>query len=403
MMKRMICLLLAVLWLGSMAALAEDGAESLAAQLYARGMEDLKAGDASGAAVNFEYAAREGHFMAAYRLAILYEEGKGVERDEASAEDWLHYAEQLRYGEAAEVAEGPEAEGEGVRTPGSRLPYILGGVGVIALGLFVFIGMLSGHQRREVVVTPVGLPIPMPLIPLALGIVAGVVLFQTTPQAGYVLGGVRYRLSGDSAAAVGFAKDAEAPVVLELPAEVDGLPLTSVGGFGGSDIRVLELPGSVVTIARGAFRDCASLEMVWRSGNREDGIRVEREAFRGCAALQSLAGLEPITLLQDDAFRDCAALETVTITGGSRNSVDIGKEAFRGCAALREAILPCVEKVGERAFADCPSLERLETEVIHGELYGNTFEGSENVVVYTNSSWTQSAVRKAGAETAPGH
>jgi hypothetical protein len=101
------------------------------------------------------------------------------------------------------------------------------------------------------------------------------------------------------------------------------------------------------------------------------------------------------------AFQNCAALETVVGTGGSDHSVEIKKEAFRGCSALRKAYLPCVNSLGERALAECPSLERLEAEIIHGNMYKNTFEGSGKVVVCTDSDWTVAQAHKAGVETAP--
>lgn len=293
------------------------------------------------------------------------------------------------------------AEATGTRVPGSRLPNVLIGLGLIALGVFLFIGMLAGRQKREVVVTPTGLPIPIPLIPLLFLGAAGIFLITTGPQDTYVLDGVRYALRADSASALGPAKDAQVPKLLTLPDTVDGVPLTSVGGFGGSGVVELRLPGSVKEIRKDAFRDCASLEWVRRAGLDETPVSIGNGAFRDCPALTGFAGMNRICELGAGAFQNCAALEKVVVTGGSDQSAEIKNEAFRGCSALREVHLPCVSRLGERAFADCPGLERLEAEIINGDMYKNTFEGSGKVVVYTDSGWTVAQAHKAGVETAP--
>ena len=293
------------------------------------------------------------------------------------------------------------AEAAGTRVPGSRLPNVLIGLGLIALGVFIFIGMLAGQQKREVVVTPTGLPIPMPLIPLLFLGAAGIFLITTRPPDTYVLDGVRYALREDSASALGLAKDAQAPELLTLPGTVDGLPLTSVGGFGGSGVVEVRLPGSVKEIGKDAFKGCASLEWVQRNGLDEMPVCIGDGAFRDCPALTGLAGMNRIYELGVGAFQNCAAMKEVVVTGGKDHSVEVKNEAFRGCSALREVHLPCVSRLGECAFADCPSLERLEAEIINGDMYKNTFEGSGKVVVCTDSDWTVAQAHKAGVETAP--
>ena len=290
----------------------------------------------------------------------------------------------------------PALAEEGVRVAGSRLPFVLGGIAVIAFGVFLFIGMLSGHQRREVVVTPTGLPIPMPLIPLGLAVAVGIYLITFTPPDNYVLNGVRYKLSEDGAAAVGFEKGAEVPEVLELPYRVDGQLLKKVGGFAGTGIREVNLPSEVKTIGEGAFKDCASLETVRLAGSLKNPIDVGRRAFQHCASLKTLEGFEHMDEIGMSAFDGCAALELEQLLGGNNHSVTIKAYAFRGCAALRSLTLPCLSEIGNGAFADCPNLERLEMEVAH-ELSTKAFEGSPKVVVYSNESTVYKA-RKAGVE-----
>ncbi len=251
---------------------------------------------------------------------------------------------------------------EGVRVAGSKLPYILGGIGAIAVGLLLTIGMASGQDGRTVVVTPTGLPIPAPLFPLLIGVVIGIGLFTATPKDSYTLGGIRYKLGKEEAAAVGFAKDAEVPEVLTLPAEVEGVPLTSVSGFGGTDIRELVLPRSLKNIHAKAFKDCASLTTV-RVGDgnlpEKASLSVGDEAFSGCAALEDLSLPRSTGSVGNRAFMGCACLTRASFPG----AWSVGDRAFSGCEALGEATLSAnIRKIGLEAFVGCGALKSVRLE-----------------------------------------
>ena len=253
---------------------------------------------------------------------------------------------------------------EGVRTAGAKLPYIIGGVAAIAIGVLITVAMVASKEGRALFITPTGLPIPMPLFPVLIGLAIGLTLINTKPQDSYTLNGVRYKLDEKAAYAAGPAKDAEVPEVLKLPEAVDGLPLTGVGGFEGSaGLREVVLPLSVTGIGVKAFKDCPVLETVRFEGGTGPGddmrwswLRIGDEAFSGCVALKNL--LFPNTQsIGDRAFMACASLTGVEMPGVY---FGVGKQAFSGCEALQSVTLSGdIQKIGEEAFAGCMALEAL--------------------------------------------
>ena len=313
----------------------------------------------------------------------------------------------LAYGAIRWLGASALAE-EGVRVTGSKLPYILGGIGAIALGVVLMLGMIASKDGRTVVVTPTGLPIPMPLFPLAIGIIVGLVLFNLKPSDSYTLNGIRYSLNEQNAVALGFAKGAEVPDVLELPAEVEGLPVTGVGGFAGTRIRELVLPAGTIYdrafrgctelisvtfrqakmhIGIRAFDGCTSLETVRFPEAEEGGGQIENQAFRGCAALTTVNLPEGKYKLGFGVFENCGALISVgfsasttvgsldtncfknctSLTGIDVNVTDaVGDSAFRNCTALNVARLGGVKTIGAHAFEGCTGLRCVEGREVDG-------------------------------------
>ena len=330
------------------------------------------------------------------------------------------------------LAAGALAE-EGVRVAGSKLPYIIVGVAAIAIGVLITVAMVASKEGRALVITPTGLPIPMPLFPVLIGVAIGLTLINTTPQDSYTLDGVRYKLDKESAYAIGFVKDAEVPEALVVPGEVEGLPVESVGGFEDSaELREVILPLSVSSIGDKAFKDCANLETVRIEGDAvpDDENRlwltIGDEAFSGCASLtnvnlpgvyvgvgkQAFSGctaLETVTLSGDireigvEAFAGCEALKALRLQGGDAdphkdyqmypsraddNKLVVGERAFQDCGALVTVEFPAgdtTKSIGERAFAGCAALD-IEVPAAHLEKY--CFEGCASLrFVATNHGW----------------
>ena len=77
------------------------------------------------------------------------------------------------------------------------------------------------------------------------------------------------------------------PEIVEVPPELDGLPVTELGPylFSGKNCRIIRIPGSVVKIGIYGFYNCRSLESLSFSSNFTD---LGSGAFTGCHHIRSL-------------------------------------------------------------------------------------------------------------------
>lgn len=149
-------------------------------------------------------------------------------------------------------------------------------------------------------------------------------------------GGFRYVASGGEAVLTGCEDGSAAQ--LELPDELDGLPVTAIAdaAFAGMDgLLGVSLPKGLESIGAGAFEDCAQLRVVSAYGPAETGSG----AFDGCTKLRTVFDMSGSGLAATDI--------------GLAESVDVlAKGMDTGMGALKTLI--CGEQ---------------------GELYGETDEG----------------------------
>lgn len=81
---------------------------------------------------------------------------------------------------------------------------------------------------------------------------------------------------------------------------------------------------------------------------------IGRWAFRGCSGLTSIMIPNSVTSIGEGAFSECSGLTSVTIGNGVKN---IGAGAFMGCNGLTSITIPnSVTSIGEYAFCDCSGL-----------------------------------------------
>ena len=112
---------------------------------------------------------------------------------------------------------------------------------------------------------------------------------------------------GDAGVAITDCEEA-AEGNLEIPAEIEGLPVTRIGF----------------------------------------------EAFYGCRSLISITIPEGVTSIGNDAFYDCNSLTSITITD---SVTSIGDTAFYRCSSLTSITIPdSVTRIGRSAFGRCRSL-----------------------------------------------
>lgn len=197
--------------------------------------------------------------------------------------------------------------------------------------------------------------------------------------------------------------------VVNIPSEINGTPVTTIGNaaFRDSSVTSVTIPASVTEIGANAFAGCTNLTSVnyagdWsnltiQSGNPavEDAVNAQLFDFaftpdntavivtnyrcKGTAAdvtipsrykgkpvtainnaafpnsaVTSVTIPDSVTSIPDAAFVNCSQLTNISIP----NSVTyIGFSAFDGCASLKSITLPSsLRTIGNSAFAGCPSL-----------------------------------------------
>lgn len=214
-------------------------------------------------------------------------------------------------------------------------------------------------------------------------------------------------LEDGSAEITGYFGDAE---VLEIPAELDGHSVTSIGerafffcknltsvtipdsvasignlSFSSCDnLTSVIIPDGVTSIGANPFLGCGQLQTIQVSPDHPilatiDGVLFEKttktlifypaaldaaeyaipegilsigeNAFSGCFGLTSVTIPDSVTSISDYAFLDCYGLTSITL---SDSVTSIGESAFFFCYNLTSVTIPdSVTFIGVNAFSNC--------------------------------------------------
>jgi hypothetical protein len=172
--------------------------------------------------------------------------------------------------------------------------------------------------------------------------------------------------------------------IVEIPGELDGLPVTHIGlDCFAMAWRVkfisITMPDTVTTIYHGAFRGCQFIRELKLSENLryignyafafltdletlalpENIVSFGMGAFRNCVKLKAVR-IPKSTLLRigNDCFYGCKSLERVDI---GDDVIDIDGWAFKACEHLDSVTLgDSVINIGDSAFYNCIRLLRLD-------------------------------------------
>ena len=195
----------------------------------------------------------------------------------------------------------------------------------------------------------------------------------------------------------------------------DGVKTIASYSFYNTGITKADLPASVMTIGKNAFRDCRHLASVtipkgvaeisqqafygcngMTKLTIEDGVKViGLEAFKGCSSLPSLTIPASVRKLDMDAFYECDGLKNLTIENGVDSicggafyycksltsvtlpsSVTYAGSLFRGCSSLTDVHLSeGLTSLASSFFSDCTSLQTITIPANITQLGGSLFKG----------------------------
>lgn len=180
--------------------------------------------------------------------------------------------------------------------------------------------------------------------------------------------------------------------VVNIPSEINGTPVTTIGNaaFRDSSVTSVTIPASVTEIGSNAFADCTNLTSVnyegdWskltiQSGNPavEDAAKDAANeqlfdfkfilnntaviviSYKGTAAdvtIPSCYKGKPVTMIDHAAFHDNSAVTSVTIPD---SVTSISDDAFGFCSQLTNISIPnSVTFIGFSAFNSCTSLKSI--------------------------------------------
>ena len=203
--------------------------------------------------------------------------------------------------------------------------------------------------------------------------------------------GIKYALYQEHAEITGHTSKFSAEE-FEIPAEIEGLPVTKIVSVSVAEDSVLDID------VNGAFYGCYTLTKV----KVPEGVReIGNYAFYGCKNLKEIELPESLMAIGDRAFAMCSTLTALQVPSGIDTIgdsafsltpwyddllyhrdliifngrlydagrrctgdvvipdyvVSIGDYAFYSCGGLRSVVIPeSVQTVGKYAFCDCPGL-----------------------------------------------
>lgn len=134
------------------------------------------------------------------------------------------------------------------------------------------------------------------------------VVFAETAQTRKTENGLTYQIRDGEVIITRYDNSAE---TLEIPAEVDGLPVTTIQSQAFlfcSMLKDVYIPDSVTSIERNAFDSCTGLLSVRLSNHLTE---IAPHTFETCTKLKSITIPEGVTTIGERAFYYCYALETI--------------------------------------------------------------------------------------------
>lgn len=207
----------------------------------------------------------------------------------------------------------------------------------------------------------------------------------------YTSGCYKYILLEDGTAEItGYVGDTKLLAKLELPSELDGHPVTSLGGYSlaaCSKLRIVTLPDSLVTMGKNPFAYCKELREIKVAPDHPafatiDGVLFHKgekklicyphsftdteytvpkgilsigdSAFLNCGSLTSITLPDTVTTIEASAFNTCYNMTSIRLSNGLTT---IGDRGLYNCLNLTYISLPdSLVTMGSNPFECCTRL-----------------------------------------------
>ena len=147
-------------------------------------------------------------------------------------------------------------------------------------------------------------------------------------------------------------KYAESDAVVNIPSEINGTPVTTIGhgAFERSAVTSVTIPDSVTAILDRAFANCFQLTNI---SIPNSVTSIGFSAFEHCTSLKSITLPSSLNSISEALFSDCSQLTTIHIPD---SVLSIQDYAFGNCTSLETIRIPVsVTSIGNLAFARCPN------------------------------------------------
>lgn len=178
----------------------------------------------------------------------------------------------------------------------------------------------------------------------------------------------QYQVSENEVTIVGYVGTIEG--TLEIPAEIDGLPVTRVEDdafIKQNQLVEVVIPASVIEIGSTAFHDCENLQVFTVAEENpvycvKNGLLLDKgeKVLIRCPSGRygEVTDIpDTVFLISDAAFADCSSLSKIELPV---SVLSIGAMAFSNCTALYDITLPKdLQTIGDGAFMNCTAIQRM--------------------------------------------
>ena len=193
--------------------------------------------------------------------------------------------------------------------------------------------------------------------------------------------------------------------VVNIPSEINGTPVTTIGNaaFRDSSVTSVTIPASVTEIGANAFAGCTNLTSVkyggdWSKLTIQSGNPAVEDAAED-AANEQLFDFEftpDNTAVIVKRYNGTAADVTIPSRSQGKPVTTIGRAAFHGSSFTSVTIPDSVTSISDAAFVNCTSLETIHIPVSVTFIGSYAFDGcpSSMTVTYSGSKKQWDAITK---------